>query len=107
MKDVVKTGGEWVSSLALEDIISAHPGVAEVAVIGVPDAKWGERPVAVIVARPEVAVDEAAIKAFVMMRADDGVISKYAVPERVVFAASIAKTSVGKLDKKVLRAQYS
>jgi fatty-acyl-CoA synthase len=107
MKDVVKTGGEWVSSLALEDIISAHPAVAEVAVIGVPDARWGERPVAVVVARPDAAVDEAAIKAFVMTRVDDGAISKYAVPERVVFAESIAKTSVGKLDKKVLRGQYS
>jgi fatty-acyl-CoA synthase len=63
--------------------------------------------VAVVVARPEVAVDEAAIKAFVMVRVDQGVISKYAVPERVVFAESIAKTSVGKLDKKVLRGQYS
>jgi fatty-acyl-CoA synthase len=106
IKDVVKTGGEWVSSLELEDIISAHPTVAEVAVIGVADARWGERPVAIVVLRPGAAEDEAGIRAFVMRRVEDGTISKYAVPERVVYASAIAKTSVGKLDKKVLRAQY-
>jgi fatty-acyl-CoA synthase len=106
IKDVVKTGGEWVSSLELEDIISAHPSVAEVAVIGVKDARWGERPVAVVVLKPDVAPDDAAIKAFVMQKVEEGVISKYAVPERVVFAQEIAKTSVGKLNKKVLRQQY-
>ena len=106
IKDVVKTGGEWVSSLELEDIIAAHPAVAEVAVIGVADARWGERPVAVVVRKPGATADEAAIKACVMARVAEGAISKYAVPERVVFAESIAKTSVGKLDKKVLRTQY-
>jgi fatty-acyl-CoA synthase len=106
IKDVVKTGGEWVSSLELEDIIAAHPTVAEVAVIGLPDPRWGERPVAIVVQKPGADADDAAIKDFVMARVKDGVISKYAVPERVVFADSIAKTSVGKLDKKLLRAQY-
>jgi len=106
IKDVVKTGGEWVSSLELEDIISAHPTVQEVAVIGVKDARWGERPVAVVVLKPGADPDEAGIKAFVMRKVEEGVISKYAVPERVVFAPGIAKTSVGKLDKKVLRQQY-
>jgi fatty-acyl-CoA synthase len=106
IKDVVKTGGEWVSSLELEDIISAHPAVAEVAVIGVKDERWGERPVAIVVLRTDAPLDEDAIKAFVMRRVEDGTISKYAVPERVVFADSIAKTSVGKLDKKLLRQSY-
>jgi fatty-acyl-CoA synthase len=106
IKDVVKTGGEWVSSLQLEDIISAHPVVSEVAVIGIKDARWGERPVAIVVLKPGAAPDEAGIKAFVMQRVDDGTVSRYAVPERVIFAESIAKTSVGKLDKKVLRQSY-
>ena len=106
IKDVVKTGGEWVSSLALEDIIAAHPSVAEVAVIGVADVRWGERPVAIVVCRPGAVADEAAIKALVMAHVDSGELSKYALPDRVVFADAIAKTSVGKLDKKVLRRQY-
>ncbi len=107
IKDVVKTGGEWVSSLELEDIISAHPSVAEVAVIGIKDARWGERPAAIVVLKPGAEPDEAGIKAFVMQRVEDGTISKYAVPERVNFAESIAKTSVGKLDKKLLRQSYA
>jgi fatty-acyl-CoA synthase len=106
IKDVVKTGGEWVSSLALEDIISAHPSVAEVAVIGVPDPRWGERPVAIVVCRPGSAPDETGIRACVLAQVENGTISKYAVPDRIVFAPSIAKTSVGKLDKKMLRSQY-
>ena len=106
IKDVVKTGGEWVSSLELEDIISAHPSVAEVAVIGVKDPRWGERPVAIVVLKPNAEPDEDGIKAFVMRRVEDGTISKYAVPERVQFAETIAKTSVGKLDKKLLRQSY-
>jgi fatty-acyl-CoA synthase len=107
IKDVVKTGGEWVSSLDLEDIIAGHPAVAEVAVIGVKDARWGERPLAIVVPRPGAAQCGEDIRAFVMQRVEEGAISKYAVPERVVFADSIAKTSVGKLDKKVLRQQYT
>ena len=106
IKDVVKTGGEWVSSLALEDIIAAHPSVAEVAVIGLPDARWGERPVAIVVCRAGAAEDEAAIKALVVTHVESGELSKYALPDRVIFAAGIAKTSVGKLDKKALRKQY-
>lgn len=106
MKDVIKTGGEWVSSLAVEDLISRHESVAEVAVIGVPDEKWGERPMALVVARDRSNVEEAEIKRFVGTFADIGVISRYAVPSRVMFVESIARTSVGKLDKKLLRQQY-
>ncbi len=106
IKDVVKTGGEWVSSIQLEDIISEHPDVAEAAVIGVRDAHWGERPVAVVVVKPNHQADADALRAHVMERVEQGVISKYAVPERVEFVEAIARTSVGKLDKKALRAQF-
>jgi fatty-acyl-CoA synthase len=107
IKDVVKTGGEWVSSLDLEDIIAAHPAVAEVAVIGVPDARWGERPLAVVVLKPGGTPDAAAIQAHVSQRVENGEISKYAVPEKIEFVDIIPKTSVGKLDKKLLRQRHT
>lgn len=107
VKDVIKTGGEWVSSLDLENLISAHPTVSEVAVIGIKDPKWGERPVALIVLKPDATGDEAEIKRYMMTFADKGVISKYGVPERVLFVEALDKTSVGKLDKKVLRVKYA
>jgi fatty-acyl-CoA synthase len=108
IKDVIKSGGEWISSLQLEDIIMHRAGVAECAVIGVKDPRWGERPLALIVRDPTAAppVDEEDIKSHVMTYSDEGVISKIAVPQRVVFVQALAKTSVGKLDKKALRAQY-
>jgi fatty-acyl-CoA synthase len=106
IKDVVKTGGEWVSSLQLEDILAEHPAVAEVAVIGVKDARWGERPVAIIVTRPGFGDDEAGLRAHVLERVERGIISKFAVPERFAFVDAIARTSVGKLDKKLLRVQF-
>ncbi len=81
--------------------------LSEVAVIGVKDARWGERPVAVIVTKPGDQNDAGALRALVMASVEEGVISKYAVPERVEFVESIARTSVGKLDKKVLRAEFS
>jgi fatty-acyl-CoA synthase len=107
IKDVVKSGGEWISSLAIEDIVSQHPGVSEVAVIGVADEKWGERPLALIVLKQESmsAVTEQDIHAHVRVWAERGTISKWAVPE-VRFVDSLEKTSVGKLDKKVLRQKY-
>jgi len=107
LKDVIKTGGEWVSSLDLEDLILKHPGVAEAAVIGVSDPKWGERPLAVVVIEPGQQVDEAKIKTRLHECAARGLMSKYAVPERIVFADALPKTSVGKLDKKRLREQYA
>jgi len=106
IKDVVKTGGEWVSSLDLEDFIAEHPSVAEVAVIGIKDARWGERPMAIVVARQDAPHDPEALRAQVMKHVETGEISKYAVPERIEFVEAIPKTSVGKLDKKVLRARY-
>jgi fatty-acyl-CoA synthase len=106
LKDVIKTGGEWISSLELEDIISQHPSVSEVAVIGVADAKWGERPLALVVPKADTAVDVEALQAHVMRFADKGQIPKYGVPERIEIVASIAKTSVGKINKKQLREEY-
>ncbi len=106
IKDVVKTGGEWVSSLQLEDIIAEHPCVSEVAVIGVADERWGERPLAIIVPKAGAAADEAGLRAHVMARVEQGIISKFAVPDRLEFVDRIARTSVGKLDKKALRAQF-
>jgi fatty-acyl-CoA synthase len=108
IKDVIKTGGEWISSLQLEDIIMHCAGVAECAVIGIKDARWGERPLALIVrdakTDPTVGVEE--IKAHVMVAADEGVISKFAVPQKILFVDALARTSVGKFDKKALRLQY-
>jgi fatty-acyl-CoA synthase len=106
IKDVVKTGGEWVSSLDIEDLILRVPGIAEAAVIGVPDEKWGERPVALVISKAGVAIPtEEAIRKHVAQFAEKGTVSKYAVPDRVYFVDAIPKTSVGKLDKKVIRAK--
>ena len=106
IKDVVKTGGEWVSSLDIEDLILRMPGVGEVAVVGVPDDRWGERPVALVMAKAGAATPtEDSIRRHVTQFAEQGVISKYGVPDRVYFVESIPKTSVGKLDKKVIRAK--
>ncbi len=109
IKDVIKTGGEWVSSLEVEDVISQYPGVSEAAVIGVKDAKWGERPLALVVLKADAAgrVDAEQIKAHMLGYVDKGVISKFGVPERIVFVGALPKTSVGKFDKKAMREQYA
>ena len=109
IKDVVKTGGEWVSSLDIEDLILRVPGVAETAVVGVPDERWGERPVALVVVKPgqDVACTEEAIRQQVGEHAKRGTVSRYAVPDRVHFVDAIPKTSVGKIDKKVIRANLA
>ena len=106
LKDVIKTGGEWVSSLDLEGLLLQHPAVAEAAVIGVPDPKWSERPLAVIVTKPGMRVTQAEIKAHIRDLASRGLTSSYAIPEHVVFVEELPRTSVGKHDKKVLRERY-
>ena len=108
VKDVIKTGGEWISSLELEDIISQHPAVSEAAVIGVADEKWGERPMALVVLKAEHQgkVTEDELKDFYMKFVDNGTIPKYGVPSKVLLVDTIAKTSVGKISKKDLRIQY-
>ena len=107
LKDVIKTGGEWISSLELEDLILKHPAVAEAAVVGVPDPKWGERPLALVVAKSGQEVEATVIRAWLQDFADRGVISKWGIPDRVLLVDAIPKTSVGKLDKKVMRQQYA
>lgn len=109
IKDVIKTGGEWVSSLQIEDLISQCAGVAEAAVIGVKDDKWGERPLALVVKRASDAnsISDAVIKNYLKVFADKGIISKYGIPEKILFIDSIPKTSVGKINKKALRERYS
>jgi fatty-acyl-CoA synthase len=108
VKDVIKTGGEWVSSLDLESLVSRHPAVSEVAAIAVKDDKWGERPMVLIVLKPEArgTVSDQDIRAHLMTFVERKQISKYAVPDRVLFVEAIEKTSVGKLDKKLLRQKY-
>ena len=109
IKDVIKTGGEWVSSQEIEDILSEHPGVSEAAVIGVEDEKWGERPLALIAPKADhdVEITEDEIKTYVKEHADSGAISKFAVPDQVRVVEEIDKTSVGKIDKKKLREKYA
>ena len=106
VKDVIKSGGEWISSLLLEDIATAHPQVSEAAAIGVADKKWGERPLVLIVAR-DAGLDVTTVRNTFSQAADEGLISRWAVPERIEIVDVIPKTSVGKIDKKLLRQQYS
>jgi fatty-acyl-CoA synthase len=109
LKDVIKTGGEWISSLDLEDIISMHEAVSEVAVVGVSDEKWGERPLAMVVLRDgfQEKISETDIQDFCMTFVEKGRIPKYGVPSKIVLDAQIPKTSVGKISKKDIRAQYN
>jgi fatty-acyl-CoA synthase len=107
LKDVIKSGGEWVSSLEIENLISQYEGVPEVAVIGIKDEKWGERPVALVVLKEGVAVTEDDIKHHVLSFSASGKISKYAVPQVVKFVDALGKTSVGKINKKWLREQFA
>ena len=106
-KDIIKVAGEWVSSLELEDIIAHHPGVAEVAVIGVLDEKWGERPLALVISRPDSGLKEKDITHLVKEYADKGLVNKQVVLLKVLFVEAIDKTSVGKISKVTLREKYA
>jgi len=99
-KDVIKSGGEWVSSVDLENTIMGHPAVLEAAVIGVPDDRWDERPMACVVLKPGAEATAEELRTWLSERT-----AKFWVPERWSFVAEVPKTSVGKFDKKVLRAQ--
>ena len=103
IKDVIKTGGEWLSSLELEDLISRHPAVREVAVVGVPDPQWGERPFALLVLREGQALDAKGLKEYLIPFVELGHINKWAIPSQIAIVTDIPKTSVGKLDKKRIR----
>lgn len=102
LKDVIKSGGEWVSSLMLENLASTVPGLVEVAAVGVPDARWGERPVLLIVAEPSDAVD-AGIRHQIGAAIDRGELPRWAAPDRICRVAALPRTSVGKIDKKRIR----
>ncbi|MFF1476214.1 long-chain fatty acid--CoA ligase [Streptomyces sp. NPDC058301] len=101
-KDVIKSGGEWISSVDLENALMAHPEVAEAAVVAVPDEKWGERPLATVVLKPGATADYAALKDFLARS-----VAKWQLPERWTIVEAVPKTSVGKFDKKVIRKQYA
>ncbi|MER6560788.1 long-chain fatty acid--CoA ligase [Streptomyces sp. NPDC001027] len=103
-KDVIKSGGEWISSVDLENALMSHPDVTEAAVVAVPDDKWGERPLATVVLREGSTADFASLRDFL---AAEGGIAKWQLPERWTIIEAVPKTSVGKFDKKVLRRQYA
>jgi fatty-acyl-CoA synthase len=101
-KDVIKSGGEWISSVDLENALMAHPAVQEACVVGVPDEKWGERPLATVVLRPESTTTVDELREFL-----GATVAKWQLPERWAFIQEVPKTSVGKYDKKRVRAQYA
>lgn len=103
IKDVIKTGGEWISSVELESLISQHPGVDSVAVIGLPDERWGEQPLALVVCTEGMTLDQPALARHLQQYVDNGRLNKWAVPRQVRFVDQIPKTSVGKIDKKRIR----
>lgn len=104
-KDVIKTGGEWISSLDIENLISQTEGVSEVAVIGLQDTVWGERPHAIVVPKESTKGLEARIRARLQCMIDAGDIKRWYMPDTISFTQAIPKTSVGKTDKKKLRAE--
>jgi fatty-acyl-CoA synthase len=101
-KDVIKTGGEWISSVELENSIMAHPAVLEAAVVGVSDERWDERPLACVVLQDNMTTEPAELCRFLSTR-----VAKWWLPERWALIDAIPKTSVGKFDKKELRARYA
>ena len=101
-KDVIKSGGEWISSVQLENAIMTAPGVVEAAVIGIPDDRWTERPLACVVLAPDVAPDPQALR-----DAISAGIPRWWLPENWSFIDAVPKTSVGKFDKKLLRIQHA
>ncbi len=101
-KDVIKSGGEWISSLDLENTLMAHPAVAEATVVGVKHQKWQERPVAFVVAKEGAEVTEDELKGFLADK-----VAKWWIPDRILFIDEIPKTGTGKFDKKVVRDQYA
>lgn len=108
MQDIIKTGGEWIASLKLEDIITEHDAVLDAAIIAIPDEKWGERPLALLVLKDEYRgkLDEDDFKKFYLKYVEKGMIPKHGVPDKIIIVESIAKNCVGKLNKKHLREEY-
>jgi len=104
IKDLIKSGGEWISSVDMENEIVSHPAVLEAAVVGVPHPKWEERPLALVVLRDEIKtkVNKEKIREHLAKR-----FAKWQLPDEILFVGAIPKTSVGKIDKKVIRAEYT
>ena len=109
LKDIIKTGGEWISSLALENIASTCSGIEDVAAIGLPHTKWGERPVLIAQAEKDADLDQVRLCVMKAIQScvDEGELSKWAVPDELIFVDRLPKTSVGKLDKKRVRQDIS
>ena len=101
-KDLIKSGGEWISSVDLENALMAHPAVAEAAVIAIPDEKWSERPLACIVLKPGQAADAQALNAHLLAHG----FAKWQLPDRYETIAAVPRTSTGKFWKLKLREQY-
>jgi fatty-acyl-CoA synthase len=101
-KDIIKSGGEWISSVELENSLMGHPAVLEACVVGVPDERWGERPLATVVLREGRTASVEELRDFLA-----GSIARWQLPERWAFIEAVPKTSVGKFDKKRLRAAYA
>ncbi len=101
-KDVIKSGGEWISSVDLENALMAHPAVLEACVVGVPDDRWGERPLATVVLREGATATAAELRDYLATS-----VARWQLPERWAFIQAVPKTSVGKFDKKRVRAQYA
>jgi fatty-acyl-CoA synthase len=101
-KDVIKSGGEWISSVDLENALMAHPDVVEAAVVGIPDEKWAERPLASVVLREGASVEPAELRDFLARS-----VARWQLPEAWTFLEAVPRTSVGKFDKKVIRRWYA
>lgn len=105
IKDVIKTGGEWISSLELESLISQHEAVGEVAVVGVPDERWDERPLALVVPVAGTELSATVLQEHLKQYVESGRINKWAIPQEINIVTEIPKTSVGKINKKLIREQ--
>jgi fatty-acyl-CoA synthase len=101
-KDVIKSGGEWISSVELENALMAHPDVQEAAVVGIPDEKWAERPMASVVLREGATTTPAELREFLATK-----VARWQLPDAWTFIDAVPRTSVGKFDKKVIRRWYA
>jgi fatty-acyl-CoA synthase len=108
MKDVIKSGGEWIVSLELENLLSLHKDVLEAAVIGIPDEKWGERPLAIVVPKEgaQDCLTADVLRSHLQEFVDEGAIVSWAMPDTYEFVEELPRTSVGKVDKKLLRLEH-
>ncbi len=101
-KDVIKSGGEWISSVELENVAMGHPDIAEAAVIGIPNEKWTERPLLIVVRKPGADVDGDAIRGYL-----DGKVATWWIPEEITFTDELPHTATGKVSKRTLRERYA